>query len=80
MGCPFKDVLGKPGTGIHAMRIPGTDIALVDTVATFVGAWFIQKKFRQYTYLQVLLFLFILGEILHVIFCVKTPISKKITF
>ena len=78
MSCPFKDILGKPGAGIHSARIPGTSIALVDTLATFVGAYFIQKKLHMYTYIQVLVGLFILGEILHIIFCVKTGFREFI--
>lgn len=76
MSCPFRDILGKPGQGIHAMRIPGTNIALVDTVATFIAAYFIHKVLNSYSYIQVLVTLLIVGEILHVVFCVKTPISS----
>ena len=77
MSCPFKDLLGKPGHGIHSARIPGTNIALVDTVATIIASYFIQKRLHMYSYIQVLIGLFILGELLHVLFCVQTPISKK---
>jgi hypothetical protein len=76
MSCPFKDILGKPGEGVHSMRIPVLDISLVDTTLTFIGAYFIQKQFPSYSYLQVLIAFFILGEILHVLFCVKTQIAK----
>lgn len=76
MSCPLKDILGKPGQGVHSARIPGTNIALVDTVATFIAAYFIQKQLNIYSYIQVLIALLILGEILHVLFCVKTPISS----
>jgi len=69
MSCPFKDVLGKPREGVHSLRIPGTDISLVDTVLTFVGAYLIKGP---YPYLHVLVAFFILGEILHMMFCVDT--------
>jgi hypothetical protein len=78
MSCPFKDILGKPGEGIHSARIPGLNISFVDTLLTFIGAYYIQKHFPQFSYLQVLIAFFILGEILHILFCVKTEISKKI--
>jgi hypothetical protein len=77
MSCPFKDILGKPGEGIHSARIGG--IALFDTLATIVGAYFIQKKWYPETpYWKVLLIFFIIGEILHILFCVKTPIVRRL--
>jgi hypothetical protein len=72
-GCPFRNLFGAPRTGVHSIRIPVLDIALVDTVLTFIVAWILQKAFFQNTpYLTVLLIFAILGEILHVLFCVKT--------
>jgi hypothetical protein len=73
----MKNLLGEPRKGIHKARIPGTDISLVDTVATIIGAYFISKHFHS-SFVYTLLILFILGEILHVLFCVETPISKKL--
>ena len=79
MSCPFKDILGKPGEGVHALRIPGTNIAFVDTALTFIGAYFIQKKwYPETSYIKVLLAFFIIGEILHLLFCVTTPITSLI--
>lgn len=76
MSCPFKDILGKPGEGIHSARIGG--IALFDTLATIVGAYFIQKTFYPETsYFKVLLIFFIIGELLHVLFCVRTTIVGR---
>jgi hypothetical protein len=76
MSCRFKDILGKPGEGSHSIRIPLLNISLMDTALTFVGAYFIQKQFPSYSYLQVLIAFFVLGELLHVLFCVKTQIAK----
>ena len=73
----MSNLLGEPGKGIHQTRIPGTDIALVDTAATITGAYFISKHFHL-SFLYTLVMLFIVGEILHVLFCVETPISKVI--
>jgi hypothetical protein len=78
MSCPFKDILGKPGEGVHSMRIPVIDISLVDTALTFVGAYFIQKQFPSYSYLQVFIAFFILGEILHILFCVKSKVAMNL--
>ena len=75
-GCPFSNLFGAPRTGAHSIRIPVLDIALVDTVLTFVAAWFLQRAFFQTTpYLTVLLIFAILGEILHVVFCVETRVT-----
>jgi hypothetical protein len=75
--CPFRDLFGAPRTGAHSIRIPILDIALVDTVLTFIAAWLLQRVFfRETPYLTVLLILAILGEILHVVFCVKTPVTE----
>jgi hypothetical protein len=77
MSCPFKDILGRPGEGIHSARIGG--VALFDTLATIIGAYFIQKKFYPETsYLKVLLIFFIIGELLHVLFCVRTTLASRL--
>jgi hypothetical protein len=76
MSCPFKDILGKPGTGVHSVRIFG--LALFDILLTIIGAWFIRKRLYPKTpYYKVLFWFFVLGELLHVLFCVKTTISNK---
>lgn len=76
MACEYKDILGVPRQGVHKYRIPILDIALVDTVLTFIGAWFIHKwLFPTTSYWIVLILFFILGELLHMLFCVRTPIS-----
>ena len=77
MSCPFKDLFGKPRTGAHSFRI--ADIAVVDTVATLIAAWFIHKQFFPgQSYWTVLLIFFIIGELLHYLFCVETTVIKAI--
>jgi fatty acid desaturase len=73
MLCKYKDALGKPKTGIHSYRI--FNIAIFDVVLTFVLAYFTKGKFN---YWYVLLFWFILGIILHRLFCVNTTIGQII--
>ena len=73
MSCPFKNMFGEPGRGVHSMRIPGTDIALVDTVMTIAGAWLIHKIFKI-SFPWTLFVLFILGELMHYAFCVDTAV------
>lgn len=71
--CKYSDILGKPNEGIHSYRL--FDIAIIDLIMTFVAAILISYFFK-FSFLYVLIFLFILGIILHRLFCVKTTIDK----
>ena len=74
MLCQYKDILGKPGQGIHSYRI--FNIAYIDVLFTIIGAYIIYLFFPKINYFIILILLFILGIILHKIFCVKTTIDK----
>ena len=88
--CPYKDlftyikgkvngVFGLPNEGIHSHRI--FDIAYIDVIATFIGAFLIQRLcFPKVKYLKVLLYLFLLGIVLHRIFGVRTTIDKLLFY
>jgi len=71
--CKYKDALGKPGVGIHSYRI--FNIAIADVIMTFIGAFVISYSLNI-SFVWTSIFLFILGIILHRIFCVKTTIDK----
>lgn len=73
MSCPFKDIFGKPGEGPHSIRFAG--FAVVDTVLTIILAWYMAKWLKK-PFPLVLLVLFIVGEILHWVFCVDTAFIK----
>ena len=73
MLCKYKDILGKVGEGVHSIRI--YDIAIIDVILTIIGAYFISKIFKL-NFLNTLIILFILGIILHRIFCVRTKIDQ----
>jgi len=73
--CPFKNIFGKAGTGVHSLRV--ADIAVVDTLLTILGAFLLSKYFRTPFLLTLLLF-FLLGEFLHWIFCVDSTVILKI--
>lgn len=75
--CKYKNVLGVPKQGIHSYRI--FDIAIVDVIMTIVGALLISFIFK-YPFLYVLVFLFVLGIILHRLFCVRTTIDKLLFY
>lgn len=71
--CKYKDALGKPGKGIHSYRFMG--VAIADVIMTVIGALLISFLIKK-SFLLVLIILFILGIILHRLFCVRTTIDK----
>ena len=71
--CKYKNALGVPGKGIHSYRF--FNVAIIDVIMTIVGAYVI-SYFYGYNFINTLLFLFILGIILHRLFCVKTTVDK----
>jgi hypothetical protein len=75
--CPWKNIFGKPRTGVHAWRIG--DIAVVDTALTVVLAYALQKMFFKQTHFLIVLFVtFVVGEIMHWFFCVDTKVIHEI--
>jgi len=73
MSCPYKNVFGEPGEGVHSYRI--FDIAVIDVAVTIVAAIIISSSFKISLWL-VLGVLFILGIILHRAFCVRTRVDR----
>ena len=71
--CKYKNILGKPGQGVHSFRI--FNIAVVDVVLTFIGAYII-SWITKIKYIYCLVGFFLSGIFLHKIFCVKTTIDK----
>jgi uncharacterized membrane protein len=71
--CKYKDVFGKVNEGPHSYRI--FNIAIVDTVLTIIIGYLISKYFKL-KLINVLIVLFILGIIVHKIFCVETTVTK----
>jgi hypothetical protein len=74
--CQFANILGAPGTGIHSIRV--FNVAIVDVLLTFVLAYF-TKNFFPFNYWTVLLIWFIVGIIVHRLFCVKTTVGNIIS-
>ena len=77
MLCQYKDILGKPGQGIHSYRI--FNIAYIDVLFTIIGAYIIYLFLPKINYFVILILLFLLGIILHKIFCVRTTIDKYLS-
>jgi len=76
MLCKYTNIFGKPKEGIHSIRI--YDIAIIDVILTIIFSFIISYYYKINFYL-VLTVLFIIGEILHLIFCVNTTIINYIT-
>jgi hypothetical protein len=73
--CKYKNALGEPKKGIHSYRFLG--VSIMDVLMTLIGAAII-SYFSGYPFLYVSIFLFILGIILHRLFCVRTTIDKAL--
>jgi hypothetical protein len=74
MFCKYKNMFGEVGKDIHSYRL--FNLAIVDILATIIVAFIIHLIFPNISFIYILLFLFILGIILHRIFCVRTTIDK----
>jgi len=73
MSCPYSEVLGKVGEGVHSVRI--FDVAVIDVLFTILAAYILQKVFGGML-LGWLVLLFLLGIVLHRLFCVRTTVDK----
>jgi hypothetical protein len=71
--CKYKDILGKPGEGVHSFRI--FNIAIVDVLLTILAAYILSILTKN-NFIYSLIFMFILGIISHRLFCVRTTIDK----
>ena len=77
MLCKYKDIFGKVGEGLHSYRL--FNIAIVDVISTIFVAYLLKIYiFPQRSFLKITIILFLLGIILHRIFCVKTTLDKII--
>lgn len=71
--CKYRDALGIPGQGIHSYRI--FNIAIADVVMTLIGSILISYLFKL-SYIRSAILLFLLGIVLHQVFCVRTTVNK----
>lgn len=72
--CEYKNLLGKAGKGVHSYRM--FNLAIVDIGLTILLSYLIYRLLPNYNFFIILLSLFLLGIILHRIFCVRTTIDK----
>jgi hypothetical protein len=73
--CRFKDLFGKPNTGIRKYRI--FNIAIMDTVIVIIFGILISEA-TKISLGWTLGGLFILGIIVHRMFCVRTGVDRML--
>jgi len=71
--CKYKDIFGKVGTGAHSIRL--FNIAVVDTVLTFLLAYVINRYLKS-NLLVVFILLMLASVLIHKLFCVETTLTK----
>lgn len=75
MSCPYSNILGIPGQGVHEKRFLG--LALNDMIATVVVALLTSWIFNV-SFFYSLLGWFVAGEVLHYAMCVDTAFLRMI--
>lgn len=71
--CKYKDILGKPNEGVHSYRM--CNFAIVDILATIIGGILIAHLFN-FNKKNTIIVLFLIGIILHRLFCVETTVDR----
>jgi len=80
MACRYNldTYFGKVGEGVHSYRV--FNIAIVDVIATIIGAFLIYLVmpyiYKPIRFIYILIALFLLGIILHRVFCARTTIDR----
>lgn len=73
MLCEYKDIFGVAGQGVHSTRL--LDVALFDYLGTIMLA-VIVSKFTKLPLVLSTILMFVLGLVLHWVFCVPTSALK----
>ena len=81
--CQYKNLFGEPRTGIHSLRIPIIDVGFWDVFFTVILGLFIAvipilffKTNIKNTIIISQIFVFLLGIIVHRLFCVRTRVDQ----
>lgn len=72
--CPYRDLFGKPNTGIHSIRF--ANIAVVDVIMSLIGGYILTLLFPKVPKYIFFIGVFVSGIILHRLFCVRTTVDK----
>ena len=71
--CQYKNILGIPEQGIHSYRF--FNLAVADVTMTIIGALLLAYFFK-WNMVYTVVGAFLLGLVLHRLFCVRTTIDK----
>ena len=71
--CRYKNIFGIPGEGIHSYRV--YNIAIMDVIGTILIGLIISFLFDT-PLIKTIILLFLLGCIMHYLFCVDTTVNK----
>jgi len=71
--CPYKNIFGKVGEGVHKYRFFG--FAIFDTVMT-VGLALLISRYTEQDPILVFIALVLLSIIVHRAFCVESTLTK----
>lgn len=83
--CQYKNIFGKPNEGAHKYRLG--PFAAVDLIGTFALAmmlcWLLNypdsvSSVQLDQFVLVFLALLLLGESMHIMFCVSTPVTRAL--
>lgn len=75
MLCQYRDMFGRPGEGVHSVRIFG--LAAVDVALTLVAAYGLSRLLNASLW-KVVVALFVLGIVAHAVFCVDTALNRAL--
>jgi len=75
MLCRYSTIFGEPNKGFHSVRL--FNIAILDVVATIIGGYLLSRLFKT-SFLLTTVILFLLGILLHRLFCVRTTIDQSL--
>ena len=74
MLCEYRNMFGRVAEGVHSYRI--FDIAIVDVIFTILGAYLLHRLFPVVSFGWMVIGLFLLGIVMHRLFCVRTTVDR----
>lgn len=74
--CRFRDAFGKPNEGAHSARFMG--LAALDLALTVFGAFALAGFRLDSDFVLYFALVWAVGVAAHVIFCVRTPITRAL--
>ena len=73
--CPYKNVFGAPGQGVHSLRI--ADIAVVDVGLTMLLGLIVSRA-SGWSFGPTTAACFLFGIVCHRVFCAETTVDKAL--